>query len=86
MGKAFGEEGSTTTVVVAMENPQGLMPSARQRYAAMVSALRADSRNVPLVQDLLADPVTAAQAMSAGGKAWRAGGRSTAGESRGAGK
>ena len=23
MGKAFGEEGSTTTVVVAMENPEG---------------------------------------------------------------
>ena len=30
----------------------------------MVSALRADSENVPLVQDLLADPVTASQAMS----------------------
>ena len=36
----------------------------------MVSALRADSENVPLVQDLLADPVTAGQAMSADGKSW----------------
>jgi RND superfamily putative drug exporter len=70
MGKAFGEEGSTTTVVVAMENPAGLTPSTRERYAAMVSALRADSVNVPLVQDLLADPVTAGKAMSADGKAW----------------
>jgi RND superfamily putative drug exporter len=70
MGKAFGEEGSTTTVVVAMENPDGLTTSTRERYAAMVSALRADPKNVPLVQDLLADPVTAAQAMSADGKAW----------------
>jgi RND superfamily putative drug exporter len=70
MGKAFGEEGSTTTVVVAMENPAGLTPSMRERYAAMVSALRADSVNVPLVQDLLADPVTAGKATSADGKAW----------------
>ena len=30
----------------------------------MVSALRADSENAPLAQDLLADPVTAGQAMS----------------------
>jgi RND superfamily putative drug exporter len=70
MGKAFGEEGSTTTVVVAMKNPDGLTPAARARYAAMVSALHADSDNVPLVRDLLADPVTAGQAMSADGKAW----------------
>lgn len=41
MGKAFGEEGSTTTVVVVMENREGLTPSVRERYAAMVSAMRA---------------------------------------------
>ncbi|MDG4667224.1 MMPL family transporter [Mycobacterium sp. 236(2023)] len=70
MGKAFGEEGSTTTVVVAMGNPEGLTPPVRERYDAMVSALRADSQNVPLVQDLLANSVTAGQAMSADGKAW----------------
>ncbi|BBZ25884.1 putative membrane protein, MmpL family [Mycolicibacterium madagascariense] len=70
MGRAFGEEGSTTTVVVAMEDPAGLGPQARSRYAAMVSALRADSQNVEMVQDLLADPVTAGEAVSADGKAW----------------
>ncbi|MDF3340962.1 MMPL family transporter [Mycolicibacterium septicum] len=70
MGRAFGEEGSTTMVVVAMENPDGLTQAVRERYAAMVSALRADSENVSLVQDLLADPVTARQATSTDGKAW----------------
>src|ERR1700733_14436869 len=30
MAKAFGEEGSTTTVVLAMENPDGLTPQVRQ--------------------------------------------------------
>ena len=42
MAKAFGEEGSTTTVVLAMENPDGLTPQVRQRYSAMVDKLRAE--------------------------------------------
>lgn len=70
MGKAFGEVGSTTTVVVAMESPDGLTPSVRQRYSAMVDKLRAESSHVKLVRDLLADPATAAQAISHDGKAW----------------
>src|SRR6202034_2620590 len=43
MAKAFGEVGSTTTVVVAMENPDGLTPQVRQRYSTMVGKLRARS-------------------------------------------
>ena len=70
MAKAFGEEGSTTTVVVAMENPAGLTSQVRQRYSAMVAQLRADSGQVKLVRDLLSDPVTAGQATSRDGKAW----------------
>jgi putative drug exporter of the RND superfamily len=70
MAKAFGEEGSTTTVVVAMENPNGLTPQVQQRYSAMVEQLRADSGRVKLVRDLLSDPVTAGQATSRDGKAW----------------
>src|ERR1700685_3857466 len=61
MAKAFGEVGSTTTVVVAMENPGGLTPQVRQRYSAMVDKLRADPNRVKLVRDLLSDPVTAGQ-------------------------
>ncbi len=70
MSEAFGEQGSKTMLFVAMEDPAGLTPSARQRYADLVSRLRADTDHVLLVQDLLADPVTAAQALSQDGKAW----------------
>ncbi|OCB11755.1 MMPL/RND family transporter [Mycobacterium intracellulare] len=70
MGRAFGEVGSTTTVVVAMSNPGGLTPQVRQCYSAMVDRLRADSGHVELVRDLLADPATARQAISDDGKAW----------------
>ena len=70
MAKAFGEEGSTTTVVVAMENPDGLTPQVRQHYSAMVDKLRADPGRVKLVRDLLSDPLTAGQATSRDGKAW----------------
>ncbi len=70
MSKAFGEVGSTTTVIVAMENPDGLTSQVRQRYSAMVDRLRADPNQVKLVRDLLSDPVTAGQATSRDGKAW----------------
>ncbi|AYE98121.1 MMPL/RND family transporter [Mycobacterium kansasii] len=70
MGSAFGEQGSKTTIFVAMEDPSGLTPPVRQRYDALIQRLRADTSHVQQVQDLLADPVTAAQALSADGKAW----------------
>ncbi|WP_406814966.1 RND family transporter [Mycobacterium sp. M23085] len=70
MGKAFDEVGSATTVVVAMESPGGLTSQVRERYSAMVDKLRADSGEVKLVRDLLADPATARQATSDDGKAW----------------
>ncbi|MBF6150054.1 RND family transporter [Nocardia nova] len=70
MAAAFDERGAKTSIVVAMEDPSGLTPSARQRYDALVAALRADKTHVLLVQDLLADPTTAAQAVSKDGKAW----------------
>lgn len=54
MSEAFGEQGSKTTLFVAMEDPAGLTPSVRQRYQSMVSALRADTEHVRLVPDLLA--------------------------------
>lgn len=70
MKAAFGEQGFKTMVFVAMEDPAGLTPSARQRYKQLVSRLRADSSHVLLVQDLLADPVTQSQALSGDRKAW----------------
>ncbi len=70
MTTAFGERGAKTSIVVAMEDPAGLTPSARQRYNNLVAALRADKTHILLVQDLLADPTTRTQAVSKDGKAW----------------
>ena len=70
MAAAFGERGAKTSIVVAMEDPAGLTPSARQRYNTLVAALRADKTHVLLVQDLLADPTTRSHAVSNDGKAW----------------
>ncbi|WP_079649115.1 MMPL family transporter, partial [Mycobacteroides abscessus] len=50
--------------------PAGLTPAARQRYDRLVQQLRADTEHVLLVQDLLADPVTKTQAVSADGRSW----------------
>lgn len=70
MAAAFDEHGAKTSIVVAIEDPAGLTPSARQRYDALVTALRADTSHVLLVQDLLADPATRSQAVSDDGQAW----------------
>ncbi|HTX95195.1 MAG TPA: MMPL family transporter [Mycobacterium sp.] len=70
MGAAFSEQGSKTMVFVAMEDSSGLTSSARQHYDELVKRLRADTRHVLLVQDLLADSNTAGQALSKDGKAW----------------
>ncbi|MFA7514473.1 MAG: MMPL family transporter, partial [Mycolicibacterium vanbaalenii] len=70
MSAAFGEEGSKTMVFVAMEDPNGLTPTARQRYGELVSRLQSEGDHVLLVQDLLADPITEAQAVSVDRKAW----------------
>jgi RND superfamily putative drug exporter len=70
MSTAFGEQGSKTVLIVAMEDPAGLTPAAQQRYDRLLERLRADSEHVLLVQDLLADPVTKTQAVSADGKSW----------------
>ncbi len=70
MSAAFGEQGSKTMLFVAMESPAGLTQQARDRYSRLVERLRADHAHVLLVQDLLADPVMKAQAVSADGKAW----------------
>ncbi|WP_082953365.1 RND family transporter [Mycobacterium sp. E3251] len=70
MAAAFDERGAKTSIVVAMEDPAGLTPPARQRYDALVAGLRADRTHVLLVQDLLAEPATRSRAVSEDGKAW----------------
>ena len=70
MGAAFDEQGSQTMLLVAMEDADGLGAAARQRYERLVSALRADTDHVRLVQDLLTDPVTQTRAISEDRQAW----------------
>ncbi len=70
MSEAFGEQGSKTMLFVAMEDQAGFTPQARQRYGELVDRLRADPEHVLRVQDLIADPLTEAQAVSQDRKAW----------------
>lgn len=49
-------------VFVAMEDPpNGLTPTARQRYGELVRRLQGEGNHVLLVQDLLSDPITEAR-------------------------
>lgn len=70
MADAFDEQGAKTSILVAMEDPDGPDPPARQRYDALVAALRADPAHVLIVQDLLSNPATRGAVMSEDGKAW----------------
>lgn len=70
MGQAFGETGAKTTVVIAMENHAGLTDQTRAQYNALVQQLRANTKDVQSVHDLLADPITAQQAVSSDKQAW----------------
>ncbi|MCV7275614.1 MULTISPECIES: MMPL/RND family transporter [Mycobacteriaceae] len=70
MSAAFSEQGSKTMVFVAMEDPAGLTPAVRQHYEQLVARLSANTDHVLLVEDLLADPVTAAHAVSNDHQAW----------------
>ncbi|MGJ0119938.1 RND family transporter [Williamsia sp. MIQD14] len=70
MGDAFGEKGAKTTVFVTMESSAGLTEPTRRRYDNLVARLQKDRDNVQSVRDLLADPITARQALSEDKKAW----------------
>ncbi|MBJ7341498.1 MMPL family transporter [Mycolicibacterium sp.] len=76
MGHRFGQEGIDNSAIIVMRDPDGLTPSARVHYEAAVQRLRADTRSVRFVQDLLSDPIAAsapsarAQVMSEDGQAW----------------
>ena len=70
MAVAFGEQGAKTSIVIAMEDPDGPDATARRRYDGLVEALRADSTHVLVVQDLLGNSTTHDAAVSEDGKAW----------------
>jgi putative drug exporter of the RND superfamily len=69
MGKAFKESDSDSMAMIVLESDQPLGQAAHQYYEALVSQLRADTKHVQHIQDFWSDPLTAAGAQSADGKA-----------------
>jgi len=69
IGKAFKESDSDSMAMIVLEGDQPLGPSAHQYYEALISQLRADTKHVQHIQDFWGDPLTAAGAQSADGKA-----------------
>jgi putative drug exporter of the RND superfamily len=69
MGKAFKESDSDSTAMIVLEGDQPLGPNAHQYYDDLIRQLRADTKHVQHIQDFWGDPLTAAGAQSADGKA-----------------
>ena len=69
IGKAFKESDSDSMAMIVLEGDQPLGQGAHRYYEALISQLRADTKHVQHVQDFWGDPLTAAGAQSADGKA-----------------
>jgi putative drug exporter of the RND superfamily len=69
MGKAFKESDSDSMAMIVLEGDRPLGQDAHQYYADLVRQLRSDIKHVQHIQDFWADPLTAAGAQSADGKA-----------------
>ncbi|WP_349269628.1 membrane protein [Mycolicibacterium parafortuitum] len=69
IGKVFEEYESNSSVMIVLEGKDTLGDDARAYYADLIESLEADTRHVEHVQDLWSDPLTAAGAQSADGKA-----------------
>jgi putative drug exporter of the RND superfamily len=69
IGKAFKESDSDSMAMIVLEGDQPLGPSAHQYYEALIAALKADTKHVQHIQDFWGDPLAAAGAQSADGKA-----------------
>src|SRR3984893_8461447 len=69
IGKAFKESDSDSMAMIVLEGDQPLGPSAHQYYEALIGQLRADTKHVQHIQDFWGNPLTAAGAQSADGKA-----------------
>ncbi|HTZ15975.1 MAG TPA: RND family transporter [Mycobacterium sp.] len=69
IGKAFKESDSDSMAMIVLEGDQPLGPDAHQYYEVLIGRLRADTKHVQHIQDFWGDPLTAAGAQSADGKA-----------------
>lgn len=70
MDNAFGEAGSQNILLVVLTDDKGLNPTDVATYGHVVSALRADSHHVVMVQDFVTTPSLRGQMSSADNKAW----------------
>ncbi|MGE0218967.1 RND family transporter, partial [Mycolicibacterium sp.] len=68
-GKVFEEYESNSSVMIVLEGQEPLGDDTRAYYADLIHRLEADTTHVEHVQDLWSDPLTAAGAQSADGKA-----------------
>ncbi|HME75698.1 MAG TPA: RND family transporter [Mycobacterium sp.] len=69
IGKAFKESDSDSMAMIVLEGDRPLGQDAHQYYADLVRQLRSDTKSVQHIQDFWGDPLTAAGAQSADGKA-----------------
>jgi putative drug exporter of the RND superfamily len=69
IGKAFKESDSDSMAMVVIEGDKTLGQDAHQYYDALIQGLRSDPKDVQHIQDFWGDPLTAAGAQSADGKA-----------------
>ena len=69
VGQNFGEFDSNSAAMIVLESDAPLGQEAHDYYASLIAALRADTKHVQNVQDFWGDPLTAAGAQSADGKA-----------------
>jgi putative drug exporter of the RND superfamily len=68
-GKNFQEFNSDSTVMVVVEGQQSLGDDAHNFYNGLIQKLRTDTKHVQHISDFWGDPLTAAGAQSADGKA-----------------
>ncbi len=69
MGEVFKESTTDSAAVIVLEGQQPLGPDAHKYYDDLIRQLKADSKHVQHIQDFWGDPLTAAGAQSADGKA-----------------
>jgi RND superfamily putative drug exporter len=69
MGKVFGESDSDSIAMIVLEGDEPLGDAAHKYYDDLVAKLEADPKHVQHVQNFWGDPLTAAGAQSADGKA-----------------
>jgi putative drug exporter of the RND superfamily len=69
IGRVFKESDSDSMAMVVIESDKALGQDAHHYYDALIQGLRADPKDVQHIQDFWGDPLTAAGAQSADGKA-----------------